>query len=141
MELLTLTLRNKVGGSFMFSHSTISKVSAFSVFHQLHCIVRKSIALCSPHAPNINTNANRKDTLRHTYYKGLASDYSHSASVHVAHCFDYLRQCVECSADTILEPVEWELGEIDGRGVGHFCRDNDGVKRYAEKWRASWLGR
>jgi hypothetical protein len=41
---------------------------------------------------------------------------------HVAHCFDYLRQGIQCASDMTLEWANWEGEEgprIDGWGVVH----------------------
>lgn len=56
-------------------------------------------------------------------------------SHHVTHCFDFLRQCVECSADTNIEPVNWDLGGVTGWGFERVCGDFDAVKKYAEEWK------
>lgn len=47
---------------------------------------------------------------------------------HIDHCFDYLRQAIECHADPALEPfIEADgtpmLHGSSGWGVSHVCRD------------------
>lgn len=83
--------------------------------------------------------------LRHRYYTAIdsASDQSlpghktrHESSPHAAHCFDYLRQSVQCSSDTNIEPYDWDLDGISGWGVERACKDYDQVKKYAEEQRA-----
>jgi hypothetical protein len=56
---------------------------------------------------------------------------------HVEHCMDYLRQTIECNADTTLEaPAEHEDGQrsnTDGMDVWRKCWDMDYVwERYLE---------
>ena len=60
---------------------------------------------------------------------------SHGGAYHVRHCFDYLRQTIQCAADTNIEPGNLELGGVTGWGVGRVCRDFDEVKRIAAEWR------
>ena len=45
------------------------------------------------------------------------------------HCFDYLRQGIQCSADDALEEVIPELGGVSGWGAVHYCRDFDALKK------------
>lgn len=49
---------------------------------------------------------------------------------HMAHCFDYLRQSILCSADTTLEGYS-DLG--GGFGVTHQCKDYDEVLEWANE--------
>ena len=56
---------------------------------------------------------------------------------HLRHCFDYLRQALVCTADTNLEPVDWELGGVTGWKYERKCRDFEVVKAWADEWR-SW---
>lgn len=87
-------------------------VYMLSMYHQLHCL----------------------GVLREHYWRLLDGALDNDASVieeadnkrhHTGHCFDYLRQSVECSADMTLE---WPRTEEDGRrfktdgwGVPHVC--------------------
>ncbi|KAF2010398.1 hypothetical protein BU24DRAFT_399713 [Aaosphaeria arxii CBS 175.79] len=91
-----------------------------SVFHQIHCL----------------------GMIRASYYKGngtakpighlegdLPADILEEVHEHhIAHCFDYLRQALMCSADTTIEwAVVQSTGErrqVDGWGVPHKkCKD------------------
>ena len=98
-------------------------VYGLTVFHQLHCI----------------------DMIRHGFYHGVTDDRiavraeEHSQEeehhmidprAHARHCFDYLRQTVQCTADTNLEPVDFSLGGVKG-WTEHVCRDFEAVQRYA----------
>ena len=63
------------------------------------------------------------------------------AARNVRHCFDYLRQILQCNADTTVEMVKDEEGLDErkdggrwtGFGIEHKCQDLDGMKR--------WIGR
>ena len=86
-----------------------------------------------------------QNRLRHGYYAILNPPVANTSlvgyqehqggAVHVAHCFDYLRQSVQCAADTNIEPVDFALGGVTGWGVKRVCRDFEEVKRLAEEWR------
>lgn len=57
---------------------------------------------------------------------------------HIGHCFDYLRQAIICCADSTLEWPSHSrsgqlLGNIDGWGVTHRCRDFNAIGDYIEK--------
>ena len=53
------------------------------------------------------------------------------------HCLDYIRQALQCHADTNLEyRVASGTGDAAFTGYSeHLCRDFDGVLHFAEKWR------
>ena len=55
---------------------------------------------------------------------------------HVAHCFDYLRQGILCSADSSIEPAVDSLNGFLGAGFPRQCRDFEELKNWAEKHRA-----
>ena len=54
--------------------------------------------------------------------------------IHARHCFDYLRQTVQCTADTNLEPVNFDLKGVNG-WTKHICKDFDAVRRIAAERR------
>lgn len=60
-----------------------------------------------------------------------------SLTTHRFHCFDYLRQVLQCTADSSLEG--WDPGAIPGntRGFGstHICRDYDALGEWAQRFR------
>ena len=60
----------------------------------------------------------------------------HTRSSHLRHCFDLLRQSIECAADTNLEPVDFELGGVTGWGFDRNCRNFEAVVEWAEDWTA-----
>ncbi|KAI1207988.1 uncharacterized protein F4807DRAFT_161171 [Annulohypoxylon truncatum] len=91
-----------------------------SAFHQLHCL---SYVIAHFQAGYAGTP--------------LEEEVAH----HSAHCFDYLRQCIMCAADTNLEG-ETEAGP--GWGSPHECVDYDAVLAWAnehgtERWRNGLL--
>lgn len=55
---------------------------------------------------------------------------------HFAHCFDYLRQGVMCSADLSLEFLAKTpaLSVVDGLKYPHECKNWDAIWKYAEKY-------
>ena len=91
-----------------------------SVFHQLHCL-----SYLAAHFQQGYGGVKLEDEIAH----------------HSAHCFNYLRQGIMCSADTTLE------GKTDagpGEGSEHVCADYDALlewanKNSAQKWRNALL--
>ena len=85
-----------------------------------------------------------QDMIRHQFYKG--SNVTHSPTedmesgelrgtrAHARHCFDYLRQTVQCAADTNLEPVDFRLGGVKG-WTEHVCKDFEAVRKMAAEQR------
>lgn len=96
--------------------------SVISVFHQMHCLY----------------------TLRRAFYSTSASDledfdFGIDRMEHAAHCFEYLRQSLMCSADSTLEPAAVSSSAKNGLlgwGFRRQCHDYDALKDWAETWRA-----
>jgi hypothetical protein len=91
-----------------------------TVFHQLHCL----------------------SYLAEKFQRGYAgTNLTEEVAHHAAHCFNYLRQGIMCSADTTLE------GKTDagpGEGSEHECTDYDALLKWANehsamKWREGLL--
>lgn len=86
-----------------------------SVFHQLHCL-----SYLAAHFQQGYGGVELEEEVAH----------------HSAHCFNYLRQGIVCSADTTLE------GKTDagpGEGSKHECKDYDAVLAWANEHKAmSW---
>jgi hypothetical protein len=83
-----------------------------SVFHQLHCL--------SYLAEHFQQGYGKVE---------LAEEIAH----HSAHCFNYLRQGIICTADTTLE------GKTDagpGEGSQHECTDYDALLEWANEHKA-----
>ena len=79
--------------------------------------------------------------IRKTYFEAR-EDCSAAESEndkHMVHCLDYLRQALQCHADTNLEyrVVSGSgTGDVGFTGYGeHKCRDFERVFRFAEEWR------
>ncbi|EPS41912.1 hypothetical protein H072_4117 [Dactylellina haptotyla CBS 200.50] len=91
-----------------------------TVFHQLHCL-----SYLAEHYQQGYSGVKLTDEVAH----------------HTAHCFNYLRQGIMCSADTTLEG---KTGEGPGEGSEHECVDYDALLNWANthsgmKWRNSLL--
>ncbi|MCJ1358828.1 MAG: hypothetical protein MMC33_008828 [Icmadophila ericetorum] len=85
---------------------------AIAVFHQLHCLTM----------------------IREMYYTPPEEKYhSMAIATHAEHCFDYIRQSLQCNADMTLEFTNHERKDgkpftVDGWGVEHkFCKDWDRI--------------
>lgn len=58
---------------------------------------------------------------------------------HMNHCFDYIRQSIQCCADPTLEPFVDEDGMVplphgsSGYGVVHQCRNYHGLAEWIEE--------
>ncbi|KAI1504899.1 hypothetical protein F5X99DRAFT_405536 [Biscogniauxia marginata] len=93
------------------------QVSIPTAFHQLHCLYLIRRAYYS-----------RSDDLEEF-------DFGKDRAVHVAHCFDYLRQGLTCSVDTTVEPAVDEEHGFLGSGFQRQCRDFDTLKKFVAERR------
>jgi hypothetical protein len=90
-----------------------------SVFHQLHCL----------------------SYLAQHFQRGYGGvELDEKVAHHAAHCFEYLRQAIMCSADTTLEGKTGEPGE----GSMHECVDYEALLGWANenaafRWRNGLL--
>lgn len=102
------------------------------MFHQLHCLgtIRKMTWDLA------NGNVNPADLLGLTptdtskNFQGQGHGFWH-----VQHCFDYLRQALQCAGDTALEwPVEAEGKKLFvGWETPHMCKSYDAAWVYVSK--------
>lgn len=93
--------------------NTVAPAYMMSSFHQLHCLSYLA---------------------EHYNIAPLSDELAH----HSAHCFDYLRQSIMCSADTTLEGVS-EAGP--GWGGKHQCTDYEKLLEWAnERTAVKWRG-
>lgn len=89
------------------------EIYSVAVFHQIHCL----------------------GMLRGTYWELLNQSFAqddlpslkmfaekHIRNSHVNHCFDYLRQSLQCAADMSLEWPVSGTKNVDGWGVPHLCK-------------------
>jgi hypothetical protein len=117
-----------------------------SMFHQLHCLVRvlgttSTLAYCRINEltrriqATVREFAYLPDTLRMPNGQPLDHDGVSFSPFHMDHCFNYLRQAIECFADST---VEW--AKIDDRGMRHGiqgwniryeCRDRGALEAFA----------
>ena len=65
-----------------------------------------------------------------TYHEAIAGPW------HLAHCFDYLRQGIQCSADMSLEFVSENTGlaVVDGFNHPHECKNWNEIWKYAKRY-------
>ncbi|KAI4799429.1 hypothetical protein E4T44_11617 [Aureobasidium sp. EXF-8845] len=101
------------------------EIYSVSLFHQLHCLgqLRKYYWLLVDGVMSNSTSL--KPTV-----EGLLGP----SGEHVSHCFDYLRQTLQCAGDMALEwPRKEEDGNrfaVDGWGIPHECRSWDHIVDY-----------
>jgi len=78
-------------------------------------------------------------TLRRIYYSTgddlQEIDFRINREEHVEHCFEYLGQSIQCSADSTLEPAGLVEGFL-GWGFKKECKNLEYLMGWAEKWRA-----
>lgn len=133
-----------IQGGF-FKHPTIApQRSAFSVFHQLHCLVSNDfvcgifLALALIYI---------QDGIRKGYWAiHAAATEGHkiadedlpfmSSPPHIRHCIDLIRQSLMCQPDLTVELKEEELGGVRGFGTEHQCRDWDSLLGWVSRWEA-----
>ncbi|KAF5138753.1 Cyclochlorotine biosynthesis protein R [Metarhizium anisopliae] len=114
-------------------HANGERMFGLSVFHQLHCLggIRHMMwDLLHGRADVEHLLAGFPENM---------TDFTLDATTHglwhIQHCFDYLRQSLQCSADTSLE---WPV-EVNGQNlvVGwenyHLCKDWDALYEFAEQ--------
>jgi Mycotoxin biosynthesis protein UstYa len=102
-----------------------TEIFSISMYHQLHCLAM----------------------IRHAYYHPLDAHMHHGGrsdasqrTVHLDHCFDYLRQAITCAADMTVEWAKVEYDgtrrQVDGWGIPHWqCRDPEGVEAFMREHR------
>lgn len=111
-------------------HPAGSQIYAISAFHQFHCL----------------------RLMRYAWYGALVRGgdiLNHPEDIpnwppgtelreHIDHCFDMMRQTIECLADPGLEPFVKGDGHTpqrgaSGYGANHVCRDFDGLMEWVEE--------
>jgi hypothetical protein len=93
------------------------EIYSVTVFHQLHCLGMLRTNYWS--LINKMSQEDPEDA------KKLAEKHRHNH--HANHCFDYLRQSLQCGADMTLEwPVEdprtGKRNSVDGWNTAHMCK-------------------
>ncbi len=107
-----------------FNNDPSHFIVTLDVFHQLHCL-----------------NMMRKLVYPDTYPTDLTSGTDKSADnvVHFEHCYEQLRQSLQCHAD--VSTIFWEWSERRQRYLGnahttHTCRNFDKIRQWGVKNRA-----
>ncbi|GAB7350328.1 hypothetical protein MBLNU459_g0960t1 [Dothideomycetes sp. NU459] len=105
----------------------VGEIYSIALFHQLHCLgtLRKYYWML---VEGINNNS--------TSLPKMAATLLGPGGEHVHHCFDYLRQTLQCAGDMA---IEWPREEPDGRrfavdgwDIPHECRSWDHIVDYMD---------
>ena len=82
--------------------------ATLAVFHGLHCVERMHHTLYPDH---YYPNMTEQETLLLRIHSGMHSTTTYRENGltigEIEHCLDYLRQYVQCNADTTLIPMYW----------------------------------
>ena len=108
--------------------TTWSPIYSVSLFHQLHCLGQ----IRSIYWKLIDTyHADDTELMDEMVANLLGPDGEHAH-----HCFDYLRQTLQCAGDMAME---WPRTETDGRrfavdgwGIPHECKSWDHIVNYMD---------
>ncbi|MCJ1311318.1 hypothetical protein MMC25_004989 [Agyrium rufum] len=107
-----------------FKHPTLAPTrSAFSVFHQLHCLNGIREGFWTVYEAAIEGRRITDDELPMM-----------SSTAHIRHCVDLLRNALMCQPDLTVELKDAESGGVKGFGTQHECKDWDQLMRWTEKW-------
>ena len=127
------------GLGYIKNPAVAPNLSVISAFHQLHCVVSQLITRRQNSTSLVGSRV--QYTLRRAYYSSSGDrlegfDFGLNRTSHTAHCFEYLRQTIMCSADSSVEPAEDVESGFLGWGFWRLCRDYRQLKEWAERWRA-----
>ncbi|KAH9203073.1 hypothetical protein DL95DRAFT_399693 [Leptodontidium sp. 2 PMI_412] len=100
------------------------EIYSVALFHQIHCL-----GMLRGNYWELLSRADKQDDLESL--KNFAQH--HMKNNHANHCFDYLRQSLQCAADMSLEWPEPGTKSTDGWGVPHLCKSWDSVMGYMDK--------
>ncbi|KAF2788810.1 hypothetical protein K505DRAFT_314224 [Melanomma pulvis-pyrius CBS 109.77] len=115
-------------GGFFVHPQLAPRRSAFSVFHQMHCLDELRHGFYVLHDQVI---AYSKMTSGQAEEKRALPDHSLG---HIRHCIDLLRQSLMCNADLTVEQKDEELGGVTGFGTEHRCIDWQGLLEWMQPW-------
>jgi hypothetical protein len=111
-------------------NTTYGMIYSTAVFHQMHCLGqlrRFSWMFLDAIVQN--------DTKKQTEISHMFDQMGHKD--HMSHCFDYLRQTIQCAGDMAME---WPRTEpdgghfaVDGWGIPHECKNWDTISTYMDK--------
>lgn len=100
------------------------EIYSVTVFHQIHCL-----GMLRGNYWELLNRAFEQDDL--ISLKRFAQTHIHN--LHANHCFDYLRQSLQCAADMSLEWPRPGTKSVDGWGVPHLCKSWDAVMEYMDQ--------
>ncbi|KAK3690282.1 hypothetical protein B0T22DRAFT_378992, partial [Podospora appendiculata] len=110
--------------------------AGLSMFHQLHCLASLRHFMWELMHDRVD-----RETMLREWPEDVFNPPYHTATQgmwHYAHCFDYLRQAVSCSADLSLEFVSATgfsgRAIVDGLDYPHECKSWDAIWKYAEEY-------
>ncbi|TKW55738.1 hypothetical protein CTA1_10646 [Colletotrichum tanaceti] len=111
-------------------------VVMLGVFHQLHCVVRRTqTSKIFNKLDSLTIYLLPQNLLRKSLYKDKPwpTDPDDPMSImHLEHCVDALRQAVMCSVDVTPHPWTWKDGENkEVADVMHTCRNFDAIREWA----------
>lgn len=118
-----------VGGAFIKNPESGSGEMNVAAYHQLHCLHGIRVAFYVELSKS-------NETLREIMSE-VRPDWGDHDPAHTIHCFDYLRQAIECAADSNLEPLNPAIGHVDAWGTKRTCRNKEILDEWAYKWRSS----
>ncbi|KAL9058555.1 MAG: hypothetical protein Q9162_001710 [Coniocarpon cinnabarinum] len=107
-----------------------SPIYSVALFHQLHClgVIRKTYWKMIDHYHANDTE----------FMDELVENLLGPEGEHAHHCFDYLRQTIQCAGDMAMEwpRVEPDTGlrfAVDGWHIPHECKSWDHIVDYMDK--------
>ncbi|KAF2845811.1 hypothetical protein T440DRAFT_258355 [Plenodomus tracheiphilus IPT5] len=115
-------------GGFFVHPELAPKRSAFSVFHQMHCLDELRHGFYVLHD---QVQAYSKVTSDRAASKRALQDHSLG---HIRHCIDLLRQSLMCNADLTVELKDEQLGGVTGFGTVHHCVDWSELLDWMPTW-------
>ncbi|KAL9124977.1 MAG: hypothetical protein Q9217_005756 [Psora testacea] len=110
-------------GGFFRHPDLAPERSAFSVFHQLHCLKGLKDNYWQLHSGNGQARVHDSQ---------IMEDIPPEA--HVRHCIDLIRNSLICRPDLTVETKNEELGGVTGFGTLHQCIDWNAVVAWTSKW-------
>ncbi len=98
-------------------HDPTKFIVELDVFHQLHCL-----------------NALRKLVYPEVFKVNLTADSMEIT--HLEHCYDQLRQALECASD--ISTIYWEWSDVNKKMLGnlrttHMCKDFGKIQNWAKQ--------
>ncbi|KAL5117425.1 hypothetical protein ACEQ8H_004741 [Pleosporales sp. CAS-2024a] len=115
-------------GGFFVHPELAPKRSAFSVFHQMHCLdeLRHGFYVLHEQVQAYSNMTNHQAASKR-------APHEHSLG-HIRHCIDLLRQSLMCNADLTVELKDEQLGGVTGFGTVHRCVDWSELLDWMPAW-------